>query len=623
MPSAVIGALRVNLSADTAEFRRNLTSAEAIANKFGNSLGSSIKKQILAFGAAAAVAAGPAALGLLLKSSIENVSAQVDLARRVGASVAAIQTLQEAAKLSGASQEALSSALGKLNAKLGEVAQKGAGPAYEALQRLGLSARELSEMDADERVKTLSDRMIELGYSSQQTSATLKTLGIKNQEITNLFLEGSAAIDRTRQELVDFGVILSDVDAGKIEEVGDAFDKLKLIAVGLGNQIAAEFAPDMLKFAEAMGIAAKQGTLTTTVIGFLRGELTGLTKAWIQSSTEVQVFMRYMQEADEILGALMGGREGDSFFHVPDLEAAKEAHRTATKDIEKLWIDMGNRLADLQMPSPLLKGVDEYIAKLRAAREEAKVQAQEKTEADAKEEARLAKELEKYNAHLQSKLASLQESLLTETEAENAQYDQRMADLEDFHARGLISDAEYRAALIRNGEMHQEALKEINDGVIKNQESEAKKLRATYYSIADNITSALSSLFGDNKAWAIAEALINTAVAITKALAEYGPTPQGWAMVAAAAAAGVAQIAAIRKQTMKGGGGGGAPTVSRPSATAATGGAGGGAEVGTQQTLFISGLNPKDLYSGEAVRALAAKLIEFQRDGGRVVLAPA
>ncbi len=623
MASAVIGALRINFSADTAEFRRNMTDAEKIAERFGRSIGSSIRKNVLAFGSAVAAAAGPAALGYLIKSSIETVSAQVDLANRVGASVAAIQTLTEAAKLSGSSQEALAKTLGVLNARLGEAARSGSGKAFEALQKLGLSAKALSEMDADERIKTLSDRMADLGYSTQQTADAMRNLGIKNQEIINLFIEGSGSIDKVRKELKDLGVTLSDVDARNIEEAGDSLDKLWLIAEGLGNQIASEFAPDIKQLSDYFLDLAKSGTLAKTSINSLRDAQETIGSTMSTTSMEAGV-----------LKSLWDGLVSSSSALVRlDFEGFLKANHEADANAIAIWKAHQEKLnAIVKGPTELFSTIDAYLAKLNYLQSgnrdmtvddggDSETEAAEKKKKKEAEER--AKELASYQEHLASRLTSLQESLMTERETEMNEYDLRLKDLEDFHNNGLLSDQEYRDLLLKNSQAHATALKQIDDEVAKNNERNAKKQMDTYFDIADNITSALSSLFGDSKAWAIAEAIINTATAITKALAVYGPTPLGFSAAAAAAAAGAAQLASIRKQSSRGGGGG-SPSVSRGGTSSSDSSSQQSSGTATQQqTLYISGLTNESFYSGEMVRALVEKLQDYQRDGGKIILGSA
>lgn len=125
---------------------------------------------------------------------------------------------------------------------------------------------------------------------------------------------------------------------------------------------------------------------------------------------------------------------------------------------------------------------------------------------------------------------------------------------------------------------------------------------------------ALTTLFKKSKTAAIASALINTYQGITKAIASY-PPPLSYAMAGIQAALGFAQVAAIRSQSESGGGSGAssgtAAAQSAPQAPAAA---------ATQSTLTVQGINAKGLFTGDVVRSLADQLLQFQRDGGRVIL---
>lgn len=617
MASAVIGALRVNLSADTAEFKRNLSEAQTIANKFGTVIGSSLKGGLLAIGAAGA--AGAAGLVALTKSSFETISAQVDLSRRVGASVAAIQTLQHAAELSGGSSEGLAKALGTLNAKLGEAAEKGAGPAYEAIQRLGLSIQALSQMDADERIKAISDRMVELSYNTQQQASTLRELGIKQQDIINLFQEGSAAINQSRDELKAWGVLLSDVDAAKVEAAGDSWDKLKTILEGIGNQIAIRVAPLIQAVADYIGDAAKQTG------GFGEAIDKAITLGIHLFAAINREIYDFRISVDEITAAFL------NFFDTiasgpPNLIATIFGGTAEDYGFKPINESFGHLKETLQKP-PTDAEWDAWFENIKNksnAAAEAAVKAARPPSSDAESDPigeAQAKELAKFQEGLQQRLSSLQESIMTEREQELAAYDQRLSDLEDFHNAGLLSDQEYRDLLLKNSQDHAAKLKAIDDDILKQQVRSFQKQADGWFGVASDIGSALDSIFGQSKAVAIAQAIINTAQAITKSLAEYGATPLGLAAAAAAAAAGAAQIATIAQTTKTSKGGGGGGNFSSASTTGASTPSQ-SPQAGNQQTLFISGLSVGSLYSGEAVRELAEKLVEYQRDGGKVVLGP-
>ena len=125
-------------------------------------------------------------------------------------------------------------------------------------------------------------------------------------------------------------------------------------------------------------------------------------------------------------------------------------------------------------------------------------------------------------------------------------------------------------------------------------------------------SSALTSIFQENKTAAIAAATIDTYLAINKALATLSP-PYSYAVAAISAAKGFAQVSRIRSMS-KGSSGGGAASSggSVPSV---------GGTAAPRQTLYVQGINPGQMFSGDAVRDIAQKLIDYQKNGGAVVLA--
>jgi len=129
------------------------------------------------------------------------------------------------------------------------------------------------------------------------------------------------------------------------------------------------------------------------------------------------------------------------------------------------------------------------------------------------------------------------------------------------------------------------------------------------------------------KGLAMATALVHgyaAVVAAIKAGMEIGgpAAPALAASFAAVTAAGVAaQIAAISRtqpNTTGGGAAPAAPSIGAGGGDAAAAGVGGGG--GNNQTLYINGINRTDLYSGDAVRDLSRAIIQYQRDGGSVIL---
>lgn len=650
MASAVIGALRVVLSADSAEFKRGLTSAEKLANRFGRAVGTNLRNQLMGLGAAAAVAAGPAALGLLVASSVENISAQVDLAKRVGATVAAIQALSYQTEQSGGSTEALTKALGMMNVKLDEAAREGAGPAYEALERLGLSAREISKLDADEKIKAISDRMAELGLTTQAQAGILRGLGVKQQELINLFQEGSGAIDEARKKLADWGVLLSDVDAGKVEAAGDAWDKIKTIMAGLGNQLAVQVAPAIVKLADAFDKAVTEAGGWDDIVNVAIEKSIALFVGLNRELYDVQRTIYFVGSAlvdlknsaaeferskigktiaDGFEGAILG--VGGAGLASKVGQRLVDGARSGFEKVEQVsrtyfFQPTENNYAKLLEAMGKPPSYEDWLAYWQQMQHDMNSVLGGGTDKPSGDGGGVSdaqvKEQERFQEMLAQRLVTLQESLMTEREAELAAYDQRQLDLETAHAQGLLSDQEYRDHLIRNHQQHAEAMSRINDGIARDAEQNIQRQLNAYNQLAGDIGTVLDSVFGESKFTAIAQAIINTAQAVTRNLAEY-PGPLGFAMAAAAAAAGLAQIATIRSTSNKGGGGGGG-RASVPSSVPTSSGSSSSDRPqapSLSQTLYLRGMAASELYSGESVRAIVAQLIEYQRDGGKIVLA--
>jgi hypothetical protein len=113
----------------------------------------------------------------------------------------------------------------------------------------------------------------------------------------------------------------------------------------------------------------------------------------------------------------------------------------------------------------------------------------------------------------------------------------------------------------------------------------------------------LTAVFQKEKWAAVGAAAINTAVGVTKALSS-GYPPWNFAQAALVAAQGAAQIAAIKSATATGGG-------SVPSVGGSGAAGGDSAGAGRDSTLFVQGISPTDLLSGEVVREMYRRSLSF------------
>lgn len=251
-----IGNVAVTVSANVVNFISDMDKAEKSVGK----LSDRIRKDgidTLAKYAVAATAAGAAMVTAMFYKSADVIGAQKDLARSINATTEGVQTLTRAGDAAGVTYEAMAGASGKLNSKLGEAIRIGGAAATE-LDRLGLSAANLAQMDADERFAAISDRLVELKYDSTQASNSLKNLGIRNTEITGMMLEGGDAIRAAKQQIREYGIAVSEVDAEQIDAAEESMKSLRLTLEGVSNQVAVALSPYVKVLGEYISNASRE-----------------------------------------------------------------------------------------------------------------------------------------------------------------------------------------------------------------------------------------------------------------------------------------------------------------------------------------------------------------------------
>lgn len=187
----------------------------------------------------------------------------------------------------------------------------------------------------------------------------------------------------------------------------------------------------------------------------------------------------------------------------------------------------------------------------------------------------------------------------------------------------MTAQAHAAAAAAESG--HQAKLTDIAKGSAKDRAEVERREMFGRLNASANFFGDLASLaeaagddaFKQQKMLAIAAALVGSIESATHAFnwgTKIGGPVLGAAFAAAATAAQVARVAQI-KSVQPGGGGtasGGAGSFSAPATPAQA--------VNSQQTLIVQGIDETSLWRGDNVRNLAERLIEYQENGGKVVL---
>jgi hypothetical protein len=661
-----VASLLVSIGADISGLQQGGQQAAKSMQDLGKHA-KELGSKMAALGAAAA-AAGAAMVVGLTKAGLESIDVQAKLARSLGSTIDGLRALQLATGEAGISSDQLKVAMEQLNSRLGE-AQRGTGQAKKALDMLGLSARDLSQMDTDARIATIADRIRELGLSTSQTADVLRNFGIRGGEMVDFLRQGGDAIRAAREDVEAFGLSLSAVDAAKVEAANDAIGRIGLVLEGVKNQLAIAFAPMLQELANRFNNLAKenkgfgdQATQTAETIakgfGYVGDVLHGL-----------HVVIKGLQ--------LVAEGFGGAFYSVVQgiMEAVVALNDAVARDINKTigWFNsLGASISELPLMTNsewvndfrrFADGSRDRVARVRgelhelamqempsdkiaAFFEDVKARAQEAAEAvvasqsgggsfESEDEGaskyaeQQAKLLEAQREALAARLNAIIEFAAAEDDLEIARHEEKLEALRAGLEEELIIEEEYQILkqaleekhLAKIAELRKKGMSDLEKFTNASYSKQAGMIAGYLADITAGVARENKAMFELNKAAGIANAIVSAYEGISHTLGAY-PYPINIPLAAAHAAAAFAQVSAIKSQSFSSGGGAAPSLAGGTPATPVTPVNGGTPQsAGGGSLLTVEGISPDALFSGRTVRALAERLAEHQRDGGTVVFA--
>jgi hypothetical protein len=185
-------------------------------------------------------------LGLLVARSLKAADANAKLAARLGLTTESVAALQHAAGLAGVDVRTLELGIQRLVRRTGDAAM-GNKELNKTFDKLGISSRELAKLEPDkmlERVLRAVQR-----FPRPEALALFQKLvdseGIKAINIT------ADSIEEARKRVKATGQALSAIDSRRIEMANDAIFRLQGVVSGVGQRIAVELTPFIVKAADA------------------------------------------------------------------------------------------------------------------------------------------------------------------------------------------------------------------------------------------------------------------------------------------------------------------------------------------------------------------------------------
>ncbi len=229
MTNAVIGALRVNLGLDTAEFREGLKSAQSSADKFAAVLKTTF------IGVATAAVGALGSLSLIvnqLAGDMDGLKKSADLS---GVGIEEFQRLAFAAKSVQIESEKLSDIFKDVNDKVGDFAQTGGGAMKDFFEniapKVGLTADAFKNLSGPEALQAYYNALDKAGVSQSDMTFYMEAIASDATALIPLLRDNGKAFD----ELGAKAAVISEAKAASLRGYNEAMRNLSesVKAVGI------------------------------------------------------------------------------------------------------------------------------------------------------------------------------------------------------------------------------------------------------------------------------------------------------------------------------------------------------------------------------------------------------
>lgn len=269
--SVEIGALRVALGMDTAEF----VAGAAVAQRKLNQLSGLFKS----FGVGVLAALGVSQIGQAFSAITERLDGLGKAAQKIGIPVDQLSKLEYAAKLADVPIEGLQAAVGKLSKGLAEFQATGKGDAGAALRAIGVSATTSNGQlrPTIEIIQDIAARFAMYEDSANKTALAMALFGKAGADMIPLLNGGRQGLADASAEAERFGIVVSGESAAAAELLNDNMVRLQTAGQGLATIIATPVISALTGLTEELiRTFGGVGDLEAALDGPLRKSLAGI-----------------------------------------------------------------------------------------------------------------------------------------------------------------------------------------------------------------------------------------------------------------------------------------------------------------------------------------------------------
>jgi hypothetical protein len=513
---ADIGTLVVRMAADSAQMRSELDRVKGELKKTDSGV-SALSGAFKNLGGIVATFS----LAAVVTQAMQAAGALNDTAAKTGLSIDALQRLQFAATLSGGSLEGVSGAVARMQKAL-VGAEEGGKEAVAALDRLGLSAKQILTLSPDKQFEAIAQKIASIQDPAERTTAAMNLFGRSGAELIPTLLAIGTNGEAMAAQLSAIGGPVSDKAIANVDTLGDQLDVLKTGAKNTAIELTALASAILVPLLRETNEWIKSLRILTGGGGELE-QLQRRLEILQEARNSIPIFFNFGYVEGQ--GVVLGRR------------GLEQAMRSVRADIDAMKASAAGAVGGIidvpmDIPQPQVPNLGGGGGK---PGERALTPAEIRERDAAKRDADFKREYDLTALHLSSlqMLSFDHASVLANIDSTSAA--QRIQSATDF---------EYFRANIAQAF----GLQQLDFETIKNQ---------SIIDLAGGLFTALAGentkLFKVQQAFAVANAVVNTAEGVTKALRSL-PFPANLGAAAKVALAGAIQIAKI-KSTAPGGSG--------------------------------------------------------------------
>lgn len=268
---ALIGALRVNLGMNSAQFRKGMSKAEISAQKFARNMK-------IAMAGATAAAAGAF---IAIRGAAERADEAYKTAQSMGLPVEDLGRLQHAAEMSGASFQDLQTSLRKGSQSIVSAMRGMSSESTRALDDIGVSVK-----NADGTAKSITEVLGDVAEQFSQmpdgvkkTNAAMSIFGRSGTALIPMLNQGRDGLKEMGDEAERLGLVF-DGNTGRASEVfNDNIARLSKTFTGFWNKVLAKVIPSLKVLTDRMVEASQQGGFLDQAVNGISGAMNIAAKA--------------------------------------------------------------------------------------------------------------------------------------------------------------------------------------------------------------------------------------------------------------------------------------------------------------------------------------------------------